>query len=330
MRGRGGVPVRAQHVPADRAPHRGRHVPHGAVSRRAPARVLLRGLARARRPARTRARRVGDDRHRAAGGRGASDGDRADQAAPGSRPHDAPRGHALSLGRRRDRDRRLGQRAAPGRARQQRAHQRVQGGDVRHPARAAAPRTGPAGVRRGLPPPRGGGRREARDARLAGVLRRARQAADGLLHRHLGVHRLQGVRGRVQGVEPDPDVDPRIHREVLRQHGRARRRHLAPRRVHRAAGSRRRHRRRVAPRRGRARSGDRRRRPDVPGRRRIQVADGLRRVQALHGRGVPRGVPDRRAVPDRVRDGRRPAGRLQRLRLLRPRVPVRRDRPARG
>ena len=46
-----------------------------------------------------------------------------------------------------------------------------------------------------------------RDRGVAGQLRRARQAPHGLLHRHLGVHRLQGVRGGVQGVEPDPDVD---------------------------------------------------------------------------------------------------------------------------
>ena len=51
--------------------------------------------------------------------------------------------------------------------------------------------------------------RAARDRGLAGQLRRARQAPHGLLHRHLGVHRLQGMRGGVQGVEPDPDVDRR-------------------------------------------------------------------------------------------------------------------------
>ena len=40
--------------------------------------------------------------------------------------------------------------------------------------------------------------------------------------------------------------------------------------------------------------------------------------------GVPRRLPDRRALPHRVRHGRRAAGHLQRLRLLRPRLPVRR------
>ena len=53
----------------------------------------------------------------------------------------------------------------------------------------------------------------------------------------------------------------------------------------------------------------------------------VRRVQALHERGLPRRVPDRGAHPHRVRDRDRAAGRLQRLRLLRAGVPVRRDRP---
>ena len=69
---------------------------------------------------------------------------------------------------------------------------------------------------------------------------------------------------------------------------------------------------------------------DLPGRRRPALADGLRRLQALHPRRLPRGVPHRRTVPHRVRHGRRPAGHLQRLRLLRPRLPVRRARPPRG
>ena len=47
----GGVPLRDDHVPADRAPHRRRHVPVPALPGRAAARVLLRGLARARRRA---------------------------------------------------------------------------------------------------------------------------------------------------------------------------------------------------------------------------------------------------------------------------------------
>ena len=77
-----------------------------------------------------------------------------------------------------------------------------------------------------------------------------------------------------------------------------------------------------------------RRRPGLAVRRRrvrtSALADVLRRVQALHARRLPRRLPDRRAVPHRVRHRRRAAGRLQRLRLLRARLPVRRHRPARG
>ena len=63
---------------------------------------------------------------------------------------------------------------------------------------------------------------------------------------------------------------------------------------------------------------------------RVPLADGLGRVQALHARRLPGRLPDRRAVPHRVRHRRRAAGHLQRLRLLRLRLPVRRDRPAPG
>ena len=69
---------------------------------------------------------------------------------------------------------------------------------------------------------------------------------------------------------------------------------------------------------------------DLPGGRRDPVADGLRRVQALHRRGLPRRVPDGCALPHRVRHRGGAGGRLQRVRLLRARVPVRRPRPARG
>ena len=57
----------------------------------------------------------------------------------------------------------------------------------------------------------------------------------GLLHRHHGLHRLQGVRGGLQGMEPAPGDGLILHRHVVRQHGRARPDHLAARGVHRAA-----------------------------------------------------------------------------------------------
>ena len=79
---------------------------------RASARVLLRGLAPAGGRARARARRLGHDRHRAQAVEARVLVTDADQAAGGPRPHHAPRRRALSLGRGRDRHRRLGQRAA--------------------------------------------------------------------------------------------------------------------------------------------------------------------------------------------------------------------------
>ena len=51
----------------------------------------------------------------------------------------------------------------------------------------------------------------------------------------------------------------------------------------------------------------------------VPLADVLRRVQALHARRLPGRVPDRLAVPHRVRHGRRAGRHLQRLRLLRAR-----------
>src|SRR5207248_1692869 len=57
--------------------------------------------------------------------------------------------------------------------------------------------------------------------------------------------------------------------------------------------------------------------------------DELRRLQALHAGGLPRRVPDGGDLPHRARHRRDPGRRLQRLRLLRHRMPLRRDREAR-
>ena len=62
----------------------------------------------------------------------------------------------------------------------------------------------------------------------------------------------------------------------------------------------------------------------------LPVADDVGRLQALHPRRLPRRLPDRVAVPHGVRHGRRAGGHLQRLRLLRLGLPVRRDRPPQG
>ena len=58
------LPLRVHHLPADRAPHRGRHEPVPALPVRAAARVLLRGQPGAGRRAGPDQRRVGDDHHR--------------------------------------------------------------------------------------------------------------------------------------------------------------------------------------------------------------------------------------------------------------------------
>ena len=85
-----GVPVRADDLPADRAPHRRRHEPLRAVPLRAPAGAVLRGQPRARRRARARARRLGDDRHRSQRDRGARARDRSHDAARRAGPDRAP------------------------------------------------------------------------------------------------------------------------------------------------------------------------------------------------------------------------------------------------
>ena len=131
----------------------------------------------------------------------------------------------------------------------------------------AAGRAGPAaaGLRRGLPG-RGPASRSRRAPHLRHDRRRPREhdggdtdeaanslygplddvagdaglrrpsAAGRVLHRHLGLHRLQGLRGGVQGVERRPRRRVRPARHVVRQHRRARRELVAARGVHRAAG----------------------------------------------------------------------------------------------
>ena len=65
---------------------------------------------------------------------------------------------------------------------------------------------------------------------------------------------------------------------------------------------------------------------DAAGHGRLPLADVLRRLQALHARRLPRCLPHRSAFPHRVRHRGGPGRCLQRLRNLRGRVPLRRDR----
>ena len=114
-----------------------------------------------------------------------------------------------------------------------------------------------------------------------------------LLHRHQPVHRLQGLRGRLQAVEPTPGRRLQADRQQLRQHRPPGRQHLAARGVQGAD-----------------------RRGNLP------LADDVRRLQALRKCALPAQLPDRR---DRLQHGRRRVRaerHLQRLRVLRQRLPV--------
>ena len=313
-----GLPVRADDLPAHRAPHRRRHVAHGPLPRRAAARDVLRGVARSSR-----------------GERGLEHG-----------------GWATIVTTRTAIEARVlvTERMRPLRVMAATSHQ----------VGAALPLGPPRARRRATPPTSccrscstatctspstrwrratsgpAGGRGAAllelvaEYRRRAGVsdaepprgphLRRRGASRAGLLHRHVAVHRLQGVRGRLQGVEPGPGRPGFTGSRTTTRGDRA------PRGTTRVSERCRRPDTRGG---ARARSSSSRSQAYQDGRR-PALADGLRRLQALHPRRLPGGLPDRRAVPHRVRHGRRAAGHLQRLRLLRAGVPVRRDRPARG
>ena len=229
------VPVRAHDLPADRAPHRRRHVADArrtspSCSRRCSARS-----ARSSRRARARARRLGDDRHRARRDRGARAGHRpaSRRCACGGRVvhqvglpyHWGTRG--LSTGD-------VGERPVRARARPERPHPGGQGADLRHPP-GRRPR-GPA-LRELVESTARRAARERRDETPAMAdVRRRGAAARRLLHRHERLHRLQGLRGRLQGVEPRARgraaASPATRYDNTGALGANT---LAPRRLHRAA-----------------------------------------------------------------------------------------------
>ena len=132
-----------------------------------------------------------------------------------------------------------------------------------------------------------------------------------LPHRLDALHRLQGLRGRVQGMErASPTTGSRSPGFSYDNTGGPRPLDLAAREVHRA-------------RRGAAGAGRRR-----LSQQRVPLGLLVRRLQALRERRLPRGVSDRIDRPHRVRRRLHPARHLQRLRLLRRRLPVRRRRSA--
>ena len=190
------VPVRGDDLPADRAPHRRRDVAHAArtwpsCSRRCSARS-------ARSSPRERGLEHGGWATivtRAHGDRGARAGDRADRARCGSGGRTV---HQVGLpyhwGSRGLCTRRLGQRPAS----RSRSTRTCTSRRSRPRPATSGPGRRPRGpsccaAGRGLPQRRAGARELRR--------RRRRGRARRLLHRHVDLHRLQGVRGRLQGVE---------------------------------------------------------------------------------------------------------------------------------
>ena len=208
------LPARGDDLPAHRAPHRRRHEPQPAVAGRAAAGDVRRDRARSSRPSAG----IEDGGwmtivHRARGDRGARDGDRPDAAAAGRRPHRAPDRHAVALGLRRrpgatgdaandlvalSGDPNVSIQESKAFACNVRAGRRSRGATATRgaarPARAAPPERD---HRPSDPMPA-----EREDRTMTEIAIHAPDArADGLLHRHDRVHRLQGVRGRLQAVE---------------------------------------------------------------------------------------------------------------------------------
>ena len=219
---------------------------------------------------------------------------------------------------------------------------------LRHPARPAPERAGAAALRRGVPQPGRDHRRDrdgahdttvadasASSASARAVQRRAGRDATATRTQQprkgfftdtsvcIGCKACEVACKEWNGV-PEDGLD--LLRHVLRQHRRgsaptpgdtSRSSSSAPagRAGHGDAGA-------TAARRGRRSTGGTVTLGEAA------LADGVGRVQALHARRLPGRLPDRVAVPHRVRH-RGGAGRhLQRLRLLRPGLPVRGDRPA--
>ena len=142
-------------------------------------------------------------------------------------------------------------------------------------------------------------------------------ARSRLLHRPDCLHRLQGLRGRLQGMERSARRRFRLVWKFLRQHRPSRRLDLAPCSLRRAESFERRP----------------NRRSDVVRQRRrgsIPLDLSLRRLQTLREGRLPRSLSHRLDRPDRSRLRPRAERRLQWVRLLRRRLSLRRDRsPAR-
>jgi len=334
-----------------------RFLPLGAA-----AGVLLRGQPGAGRRARARAPGLGHDRVGALGDRGPGPGDRTRDPADGRGAHPAPDRAALPLGVQRAQYRRRRERAAVDRAGPQRAHPGDQGCHLRHPTRSPPPGTRPAPVRGRVPETRRHHRRDWNrylimanqlfgphdPAAAAGypdpparkgfvtdtsvcIGCKACEVAckewnavpeDGMTLTGNSYDNSVGLGAStwrhvafIEQRKPLGEVPPFAR---TRRHRRAR-----PGRCGRRAG-RCRHGFPGHPDDRATRRRDPRRGPDT-----VPVVDGVRRVQALHPRGLPGRLPDRRAVPHRVRHGGGAERHLQRLRVLRAGLPLRGDRAPR-
>ncbi len=132
-------------------------------------------------------------------------------------------------------------------------------------------------------------------------------ARQRIFHRHHALHRLQGLRGGLQAVES-----------------------VAGRWFHSPACPTTTPCTWAHPRGGMWRSSNGRWRLHEPGCGRVFLAVFLRCLQALRARRMPGELSHRRDYSHRIRFRVRAARHLQRMRLLRGQLPVRRDRPSRG
>ena len=232
-----GVPVRDHHLPADRAPHRRRHVPVPALPVRAAAGVL---------PARSHRSSPPSAPWSTSAGRRSSR--RATPSRPGCWSPNGSGGLLYRAGRCTrwgfpgTGDRTATRLATPPtswrtsrwtrtctsrRSRRWRATSALGGGLGAPPCATSCGRTssGPASPRdwdgdvrwtSNRPLSSGPSGNRPRPGRAGRPFRAP--AADGILHRHFGVHRLQGLRGRLQGMERRARGRAPADRHVIRQH----------------------------------------------------------------------------------------------------------------
>ena len=322
------LPRRRHDLPAHRAPHGGRDEPQPALAGRAAAGDVRRDRPGARARPRHRGRRLDDGRDRAGRDRGAGGGDRADAAAAARRPRPAPGRPAVALGA-------AGRRATPPTTSASPAIPTndlgVQGCPATAPVaveddgRAAGARPAAATARRRSHPARSRGHMteiaiHRPDAQRMGFFTDTTTCigckACEVACKQWNDLPADGSEFRKGGsYDHTAELSAATWRHVRFVECRAGQLPDIP----------------AAP--GRRRAGGdparRRRRDRAATVLSPELGLGLhvRRLQALHERRLPGRLPDRCAHPHGVRDRDPAARRLQRLRLLRPLLPVRGGRP---